>query len=582
MPALMAACAMMLGGCASQGGDAVSVSPAAQKLSPDSAGRVAVASSIVVPEKYFSKRSRLIISPQLVSDTVFIQEYRPIVLDASIYGKKLNRRKVLEAYADPYAAYAVPFEAEDGVISVPFSQDVSLPDSIDGNARVVAFVSVDGCGTCENADTLLLADISNPVTLAEKPEDALRLTWVEPEFVIRPKIAEGKGEARLQFVINKSDIRLDMGRNRQELADMEQKLRPVITDTLATLNSLNIFGMASADGSYAFNTKLARSRAVSARNWLVSRLSMSLRQQRVIRTGSRPEGWTPVLDAMRADGHPDTAAVKAIIEKYPGTNDDVQERHIRRLKCWPDIRAKYLQKDRKVEYVYTYTLRNFTSDDELLAMYEKRPDAFNEDELLRVAALTADSTAKREVYETLVKYFPQSETAANNLAYFALQDGDEDKARQILAVPESYSPDMLNSLAATYIYKGDYEKAVELLSDVDLPEARYNLGLLKARQRKIAEAYELLRPFADVNSAVMALSMDRNGEAEAIMQKLDDRSPRAQYVRAMIAARAGRAAEAKALVKEASADPQLARRALTEPDFRALAGNAVGSTTDNE
>lgn len=80
----------------------------------------------------------------------------------------------------------------------------------------------------------------------------------------------------------------------------------------------------------------------------------------------------------------------------------------------------------------------------------------------------------------------------------------------------------------------------------------------------------------------MALSMDRNGEAKAIMQKLDDRSPRAQYVRAMIAARAGRAAEAKALVKEASADPQLARRALTEPDFRALAGNAVGSTTDNE
>ena len=373
-----------------------------------------------------------------------------------------------------------------------------------------------------------------------------------------------------------------MGDNRSQLADMEAKLRPVITDTLATLNSLDIFGMASADGSYTFNTRLARSRAVSARNWLVGRLGMSQRQQRVIRTGSRPEGWMPVLEAMRADGHPDTAAVRAIIEKYPGTNDDVQERHIRRLKCWSDIRAKYLQKDRKVEYVYTYTLRNFTTDDELLAMYAKRPDAFNEDELLRVAALTEDSTAKRGVYETLVKYFPQSTVAANNLAVFALRDGDTDKARALLAVPGDYTPDMLNALAATYIYKGDYEKAVELLGDVDLPEARYNLGLLKARQRKITEAYELLRPFADVNSAVLALSTNRNEEAYAIMQKNTDQSARAEYVRALAAARLGHADEAKAHIAKASADPALAARAATEPDFKRIMQPAGNATTTNE
>ncbi len=582
VPAIAAMCAMMMAGCASSAGDAVSVAPAAQQLSPDDNNRVTLKSTINIPADYLSRRSRLIITPQLVAGGAAVEEFDPIVLDAPIYTRKLTRRKVLEGYTDSLAAYAKAADRKGGTISVPVEESMTLPSTVDGNARVVAFVTVDGCGECENSDTLLLADIANPVTLAQKPEDGLRLTWIEPEFVVRPKIAEGRGEARLQFVINKSDIRLDMGDNRSQLADMEAKLRPVITDTLATLNSLDIFGMASADGSYTFNTRLARSRAVSARNWLVGRLGMSQRQQRVIRTGSRPEGWMPVLEAMRADGHPDTAAVRAIIEKYPGTNDDVQERHIRRLKCWSDIRAKYLQKDRKVEYVYTYTLRNFTTDDELLAMYAKRPDAFNEDELLRVAALTEDSTAKRGVYETLVKYFPQSTVAANNLAVFALRDGDTDKARALLAVPGDYTPDMLNALAATYIYKGDYEKAVELLGDVDLPEARYNLGLLKARQRKITEAYELLRPFADVNSAVLALSTNRNEEAYAIMQKNTDQSARAEYVRALAAARLGHADEAKAHIAKASADPALAARAATEPDFKRIMQPAGNATTTNE
>lgn len=561
--------ALMLAGCASTGGNTVKVMPGVQKLMPDGNNHVTVKSTICVPAGYLSSRSRLIITPQLVAGDTIVEELDPIVVDAPIYTRKLDRMKKLEGYTDPYDGKAMTAKSGD-TISVPVEHDLAMPEYIEGNARVIAFVTVDGCGECENADTLLIADVSNPVTLADKPEEGMKLSWIEPEFVIRPKIAEGKGEAKLQFKINKSDIRLDMGRNREEMAAMEAKLKPVVTDSLATLNSLDIFGMASADGAYAFNIRLARNRAVSARNWLVSRLGMTTRQQRVIKTGSRPEGWMPVLKAMIADGHPDTAAVRKIIEKYPGTNDDVQEKYIRQLKCWSDIREKYLQKDRKVEYVYTYTLRNFTTDSELLAMYGKRPDAFNEDELLRVAALMTDSAGKKNVYETIVKYFPQSQVAANNLAVFALRDGDTDKAKALLEVPGKYTPDMLNALAATYIYKGDYEKAVELLNDVELPQARYNLGLLKARMRKIEEAYTLLRPFNDINSAIMALSMNHNEEAYAIMEKLDNNTPRAEYVRALAAARLGRTEEALSHIKAAASDAVLRNRAMTEPDFDAI------------
>ena len=120
----------------------------------------------------------------------------------------------------------------------------------------------------------------------------------------------------------------------------------------------------------------------------------------------------------------------------------VQERHIRRLACWNDIKEKYLAKDRKVEYTYSYTIRSFTTDTELLDMYGKRPDAFNEQELFKVSTLMRTNEEKIEVYRTLLKYFPRSETAMNNLAVLYLREGREEEARELLRrLPERY-PDI--------------------------------------------------------------------------------------------------------------------------------------------
>lgn len=135
---------------------------------------------------------------------------------------------------------------------------------------------------------------------------------------------------------------------------------------------------------------------------------------------------------MAADAHPDAGKVKAILDRYADQNDDVAERYIRRLACWKDIRERYLQKDRKVEYVYTYTIRSFTTDAELLDMYSKRPDAFNEDELLRVASLATDDKKRMEVYLILLKRFPQSAIVVNNLAVLYLREGKEDEAIEVL------------------------------------------------------------------------------------------------------------------------------------------------------
>ena len=564
-----AAAALLCGCAARRAATPLTVSPQAAVLSSDSANRVDMDLTIHVPQGYLARRARMVITPQLMVNDTVADEYRPLVVDAPIYDKKRTRRETLEDdFRDPYADVRRTQANRREVFDLAYRQTVTLPQGV-AVARIRAVVSEDGCGQCTGIDTIDLAAISNPITLMPEPREALHVAWMDPEFVIRPKVRSGRGEARLQFAINRYDIRLDMGRNRAELDSMVATLQPVLTDSLATINSIEINGMASADGSFATNTALARNRANAAMQWLVARLKVPAAVRRLIKVGSKPEGWEPVLAAMTADGHPDSLAVKHILETYTEGNDDVQEYYIRRLPCWGDIRQKYLQKDRRVEYIYTYTLRSFTDDAELLAMYRTRPDAFNEDELLRVASLAQTDGQRMEVYRTIQHYFPQSQVAANNLASLYLRQDREDEARRVLATPDKLDPEVLNTLAATYIYDGNYQRAIELLHDVDLPQARYNRGLVMAKLRRIDEAYELLAPYKDLNSAIAALSTGHNDEARQVLDALEDHSPLAQYVRCLAAARLGDEATFFRCLPDACKGQRLRERAKQEPDFDA-------------
>lgn len=428
--ALFAASAVLLAGCASQrqAGKAVTVTPSPYTVLAESGRHTDMDVTFRVPGRYVTKRSRLIIVPQLMVGDTVKEEYLPLVVDAPIYNKKLKRREVLENYTDTLAGGVRKVDNTSASFDLNYRETIALPAGVD-TARVVAVITTDGCGECTGIDTVNVADVRC-------------VQWIEPEFVIRPKIVHGKGEALLHFVINKFDIRMDMGNNRAELEDMVTKLTPVLKDTLSTVNSFTVYGMASADGPLSFNTPLARNRANAAVEWVAERLGMTDRQKSRIQIDSRPEGWLPVLEAMTKDGHADSVRVKEILDRYADSNDDVQERYIRRLSCWRDIREKYLAKDRKVEYAYSYTIKSFTTDKELLDMYGKRPDAFNEPELLKVTMLVKNDKERIEVYRTILKYYPDSETAKNNLAILYLREGREDEARELLRQLPGRYPDI--------------------------------------------------------------------------------------------------------------------------------------------
>ena len=76
-----------------------------------------------------------------------------------------------------------------------------------------------------------------------------------------------------------------------------------------------------------------------------------------------------------------------------------------------------------------------------------------------------------------------------------------------------------------------------------------------------------MKNYKDTNAAIVALSVGRNDEAAAIMENCDDRTPRAEYVRALIAARSGDGDGVVEHLGAAVADLRLKQRARTEADF---------------
>lgn len=564
------ALAVVLVSCAGQrsGSASVACAPSPCVVTPDADGKVAARWLFTIPEDYPRRRARLVITPRVMLADTVQQECMPLIVDADIYHKKQERRRVLTGRTGQLEPDTVLRRVRRGDFTLPYEAVLQLPGDVMGG-RVEAVLSTDGCGECTGIDTVLMAEISNPLSLLGNLEECLRSQAIDHEFVVKPKVINGKGEARLQFVINRWDIRPEMGRNRAELDSMCARLAPVLADTLATVDYLTISGMASADGSFPFNTQLAMQRATSARQWLLGSLRVGKDVQRRIKVDSRPEGWEPVLAAMTTDGHPDSLRVKEILVKHAGQNDDVAEWYIRRLACWNTIKERYLQKDRKVEYTYAYTLKSFTTDEQLLRMYTVRPDAFNDEEFLRTAWLQPDASAKQEVYETMLRYYPSHEVGLNNLAVLYIDEGRFEEAVELLTKPVALTPRTANTLAVAYINLKQFDKAAQVLSDQPkTTQSAFNLGLLLAHRHDLKGAYEVLRHHPDVSSAIVALSVDEIEEAHRMMQGLDDRSPRAEYVRALIAARQNRPAQLMEHLRQACADPVYRERARQEVYFK--------------
>lgn len=310
-----------------------------------------------------------------------------------------------------------------------------------------------------------------PMLVVEPYKPDYHLAYLEPKAE-QEKARNLKGQAYLDFVVNKTDIRRDYRRNADELRKVEETINVVRQDPNITITHIGIHGFASPEGSYASNARLAEGRAQAFKDYVQQLIDVPAR---LFSVESTPEDWEGLERALEKDGD---AQVLAIVRSDAKPDEKERQLKTRYTAQWKQLLTDVFPALRHSDYTVSYTIRPFTID-EAKEIIRQKPQQLSLNEMFLVAnTYTPGSQDFNEVFETAVRMYPDDETANLNAAVIALQKNDLQAAERYLKKAGN-SPQALNARGLLAVRSGDKQAAERFWRQNTLPEAQHNLKELE-------------------------------------------------------------------------------------------------------
>ena len=323
-----------------------------------------------------------------------------------------------------------------------------------------------------------------PMPVVEPYKPDYHLAYLEPKAE-QEKARNLKGQAYLDFVVNKTDIRRDYRRNAEELRKVEETINVVRQDPNITITHIGIHGYASPEGNYASNARLAEGRAQAFKDYVQQLIDVTAQ---LFSVESTPEDWEGLERALenQEDRLNDSSAAKIrvpapmILIVKSDAKPDEKERQLktRYPAQWKQLLTDVFPALRHSDYTVSYTIRPFTIDEAKEIIHQK-PQQLSLNEMFLVAnTYTPGSQDFNEVFETAVRMYPDDETANLNAAVIALQKNDLQAAERYLKKAGN-SPQALNARGVLAVRSGDKQAAERFWHQSTLPEAQHNLKELE-------------------------------------------------------------------------------------------------------
>lgn len=245
------------------------------------------------------------------------------------------------------------------------------------------------------------------------------------------KAREISGRAFVDFPVNKIVIYPDYRNNTYELGKIIATIDSVKNDKDITVNSLHIAGTASPEGPYDNNVYLAKNRTQALKEYVQNLYKFP---EGFITTSYEPVDWKGLREWLESSNIENKEAILAIV------NSDI-EPYARNSKIKKDFPVQYDFLLRQVypalrhsDYVISFTIRQYTTIDEILEVMQTSPQKLSLAELFRAANSQPEgSELYTEAFEIAVRLYPQDETANLNAGIAAMKRGDYVTAEKYLA-----------------------------------------------------------------------------------------------------------------------------------------------------
>ncbi len=426
-------------------------------------GTVILQTQINLDELKLHRQQMLTITPVLRSpDRAHVRTFAPVVIMGKTRDKLVARAERLSGFQFSPTPQGIVVYHRRGNDPIPIRLETAYEPWM-RHSELVFTEDVTGCLNESLAQNEYRA-LSNFLPPVFTPVYTVAYATPPAEEV---KTRSESYAARINFVVNRYDIRRDYMNNAAVLDEVDRIIREISNDSNLTINEFRVTGYASPEGSAAGNLTLSERRAKSFVDYI--RTTHTIPADR-IQTDWKGDDWEGLRREMQASNF---SAKNRVLDILNNTSDPTQRKN--QLKAlgadYQILLRDYYPQLRRNEYTIAYVARAF-SVEEARGLIRTKPQQLSLNEMFLVANSYPKGSAEfKEVFDIASRLYPQSQYAR------------------------------LNS-AALEIERGASETALQHLHGIELPEAWNNIGLIYARQKDYVRAAEYFTRAANAGSAI--------------------------------------------------------------------------------
>lgn len=488
--------------------------------------------TVTYPAKYFHPKATLEVTPVLV-----YEGGEQAAQTFTYQGEKVKDNYTVVAYGGGTVKESVSFKYAKGV-EKSYLELRSVAYYNGKPIEIPAIKVADGCNV-----TQMLATTGGEY---EFKKDAYQ------------DVIKESAEGQILYDYNSANVKNSQLRS-SSVKELQAALEEIESDPRYTVTGTRVVAYASPEGGQKYNAKLSDKRAASAKKvWKKVTGGMEADNLEIKSMG---QDWEGFQEAVQKSDISDKELILRVLSMY--SDPAVRESEIRNMsQVYTEINKNVFPELRRARFIADVDYQNF-SEAELEELSRKAIDVLDEEALLRVAAKSDDPARKAELYKVAVKKFG-SDRANFNLAVLALNEGKIDDAAKYLGAVKDADADVVNAKGVCELRKGNYDAAAKLFKQSGTTEAKANLGTVSLLEGKYSEAASELAGTGSHNTAVAYILAGQLDKASAA---ITCNCPRSNYLRAIIAARKGKASDVAKYLEIAKKNPELKARAEKDVEF---------------
>ena len=422
------------------------------------------------------------------------------------------------------------------------------------------------------------------VKLADGIIATSQLLAVAPKSIIGKdaykRITEDAIEGQIMYQINRAEVRKTELQS-ESIQKLKEEMAAAKANERVEIKGAQVLAYASPDGAFDFNANLSDKRKGTAQSVFVKELSAAKISENsgddFLQLLSTPEDWEGFKTLMEQSAIKDKELILRVLSMY--SDPEVREREIKNLSsAFTEIKDQILPQLRRSRLRLNLNIIGL-SDEEIREISKTNPSALKIEEILYAATLTQDLKEKAAIYEVAVKSYPNDWRTKNNLGAIYLEMGRVADAESLFSAARQLKDDaaVQNNLGAVAMMKGDMAKAEELYNAAAGAgaEVNYNKAIVNVSKGRYSEAITLFGNQADENAALAKLLAKDNNGALTILNSIQNPSPLAYYLKAVVGARTANADLVYTNLREAAKDATLKARAKSDFEFIKYANDAT-------